>query len=91
MRGRLPIYLVAAMMPPSPHHAMFRLLDLDTLTTSTVDSLAEVARALHGRSVGSMILDVLGDLDGEQHYLPLIELDVQFADDADVLLPHVAA
>lgn len=70
---------------------MYRILDLDTLTTSTTDSLADVARAVHGRSVGTMILDVLGDLDGEQEYLPLIELDVQFADDAATILPHVAA
>jgi len=68
---------------------MYRLFDLDTLATFTVDSLDAVAIALHGRQPGDFLVDVLDELDGALVYLPLIELDIQFAVERDALLPHV--
>lgn len=69
---------------------MYRLLDLNSLTFSTADSLSEVARALHGRPAGSVIVDFLDELDGEQAYLPMVPLDLTVAPERAVILPHVS-
>lgn len=68
---------------------MFRLLDLNTLTTSTMDTLTEVASALHGRTAGDVIVDILDELDGETLYLPMVPLDLVGAE-REAILPHVS-
>lgn len=68
---------------------MYRIFNYDDLSARTLDSLADLAIAVADSSAGSVLLEVLDDMLGEPMYLPLIELDVQFADDRDSLLPHL--
>ncbi len=68
---------------------MYRIFNYDDLSARTLDSLADMAIAVADSSAGSVLLEVLDDMLGEPMYLPLIELDVQFSDDRDSLLPHL--
>ena len=68
---------------------MYRIFNYDDLSAYTLDSLADVAMAVAERDQGSVLLEVLDDMLGEPMYLPLIELDVQFSDQRDALLPHL--
>tara|TARA_R110002153_G_scaffold32069_1_gene97262 strand:- start:493 stop:702 length:210 start_codon:yes stop_codon:yes gene_type:complete len=68
---------------------MYRIFNYDDLSAYTLDSLADVAMAVSERDQGSVLLEVLDDMLGEPMYLPLIELDVQFSDQRDALLPHL--
>tara|TARA_R110000850_G_scaffold272752_2_gene408179 strand:+ start:1842 stop:2051 length:210 start_codon:yes stop_codon:yes gene_type:complete len=68
---------------------MYRIFNYDDLSAYTLDSLADVAMAVAERDRGSVLLEVLDDMLGEPMYLPLIELDVQFSDQRDALMPHL--
>mgnify|MGYP003630505611 FL=1 len=68
---------------------MYRIFNYDDLSAYTLDSLTDVAMAVAERDQGSVLLEVLDDMLGEPMYLPLIELDVQFSDQRDALLPHL--
>jgi len=68
---------------------MFRIFDLENISHSVLDSLAELANAVADRPAGSVLLEILDDMLGSPEYLPLIELDVQFAAERDALIHHL--
>ena len=69
---------------------MYRIFNYDDLSARTLDSLSDLAIAVADRAAGSVFLEVLDDMLGSPEFLPLIDLDVQFADEAATLLPHLA-
>lgn len=69
---------------------MYQIFDTTDLSTAILDSLAEVAIAVADRAPGQVDIAILDKLMGEEMFLPLIELDIQFSDEREALLPHVA-
>ena len=68
---------------------MYRIFDYNSLSSSILDSLSDVAIAVADRAAGTVMLEVLDDMLGQPEFLPLIDLDVQFSTERDALLPHL--